>query len=72
MTILEQPTVSHASVLAAHDSIEQTAHSDHTASSKADQAAIDAFIREHPHLQEASPEWQAFYYHIRAAVMKKP
>ena len=69
---MEQPTASHTPVHAAHDAAEQTVHSEHTASSKAAQAAIDAFIREHPHLQEASSEWQSFYYHIRTAVMKKP
>lgn len=34
-----------------------------------DQAALEAFIREHPHLKEASAEWQIFYYRIRAAVL---
>lgn len=51
---------------------DQPAPPDSSVVTRADQAAIDAFIREHPHLKEATPAWQAFYYRVRTAVMTKP
>ncbi|MGZ9584859.1 hypothetical protein [Paenibacillus marinisediminis] len=34
-----------------------------------ERAAMDAFLREHPHLKQASPAWQQFYYRVRAAIL---
>jgi len=36
-----------------------------------EQASMAAFLREHPHLQQASPAWQKFYYRIRATVQNQ-
>ena len=36
-----------------------------------EQASMAAFLREHPHLQQASPAWQKFYYRIRMSVQNQ-
>lgn len=60
---------SHAVTALNEQQSDQPAPTDPRVVTHADQAAIDAFIREHPHLKEASPAWQAFYYRVRTAVM---